>query len=398
MTVWDLNRLRYSIRKITGKYDTNQLPDTSVGEVNISNPAGIDDYINDFYLYDMPEHFRTLKLRDFYTFSTIPNCGTYAVPENVYEIYDPIYIDNYQFRWYQYPQEFYQVWPELNFIDQNRFTPTGAISSYTFTLTQTPIQQGTVVIGLTPNIDGQSSGALETFTDHDQPIPLDIPQQQFFANPGTLISNQYSGPLPPPNPGITPGTGTIDYLTGSVTVNYKAALGPPNGTTSSCHYHPYVASRSRDILFWQQNLYIRPIPNDTYFVKCMAYMMPTTVISAATNATIRPSLFVDPATSPGSSPTSTTVQVQGFTGNSGSEPTDLPQFNEWWQLISYGASIKIFIEDGDWEEANRIKPIFEEQKMLAQRKTLRQLAHQRIPTVYSSGYSRQDTWPIFPIY
>lgn len=383
MSAWDLNRLRYAIRKVTGRYDTTQLPDSSVGEINISNPAGIDDYINDFYLYDMPEHFRTLKLRDFYTFSTIPNCGTYAVPENVYEIYDPIYIDNYQFKWYQYPSEFYQVWPELNFIDQRGLTGNGVTTTFTFNLTQTPIQQGTVVIGLTPNQDGTPSPILETFTDVDQPIPLDIPKQQYFRNPGVLTGNQG-------------GTGTIDYLTGAVTLNY--AIPPANGSYSSAHYHPYVASRPRDILMWQQNLYIRPIPNDTYSVKCMAYMMPTTVISAATNATVRPSLYVDPATTTTSAPTSTTVQVQGFTGNSGSLPTDLPEFNEWWQLIVYGSAIKILVEDGDYEEADSIKPIFEEQKMLAQRKTLRQLAHQRIPTVYSQNGRNDQNMPIFPYY
>jgi hypothetical protein len=45
-----------------------------------------------------------------------------------------------------------------------------------------------------------------------------------------------------------------------------------------------------------------------------------------------------------------------------------------------------------------LKQVYERQKMLAQRKTLRQLAHQRIPTVYSSNTARSDTWPIFPIY
>jgi hypothetical protein len=385
LTTWDLYRLRYAIRKITGKYDINQLPDTSTGEINISNPAGIDDYINDVYLYEIPEKCRTLKLRDFFTFSTIPNCGTYSIPENIYEVYDPIYIDNYQFRYYQYPQEFYQVWPELNFIDQNLFTPTGGQQTYTFTLTQTPVQQGTVVIGLTPNVDGQPAGALETFTDQDQPIPLDIPKQQYFVNPGPLTGNQG-------------GTGTIDYLTGKVTVTYASITGPPAGSTSSCHYHPYVASRSRDILFWQQQLFIRPIPNDTYFVKMMAYVMPTTVISAATNATIRPSLYVNPATTPTTPPAANTITVQGFSGNSGSLPTDLPQFNEWWNMVALGSSLRIFQEDGEWAEYERYLQLYNEQVLLCQRKTLRQLAHQRIPTVYSSNTARSDTWPIYPIY
>jgi len=383
LTTWDLSRLRYTIRKLTGRYDVTQLPDSSNGEINISNPSSIDDYINDFYLYDLPEHFRTLKLRDFFTFTTIPNCGTYNIPENVYEVYAPIYIDNYQFNYYQFPDQFYKVWPELNFIDKNLFT-TSNTKTYTFTLTQTPVQQGTVVIGLQPNVSGSNFSTMETFTDTDQPIPLDIPKQQFFVNPGTLTGNQG-------------GTGTINYLTGAVSITYNTI--PPIGSTSSCHYHPYVPSRSRDILMWQQQLFIRPIPNDTYSVKMMAYMMPTTVISAATNATIRPALFVDPTTTPGSTPTATTVTVQGFSGQSNSLITDLPAFNEWWQLISYGASIKILVEDGDFEEANKLKPIFEEQKLLAQRKTLRQLAKQRMPTVYANDESGgANAWPIFPLY
>lgn len=386
MTVWDLNRIRYAIRKITGKYDTSQLPDTSVGEINISNPAGIDDYVNDFYLYDMPEHMRTLKLRDFYTFTTIPNCGTYNVPENVVEIYDPIYIDNYQFAWYQDPNVFYRIWPELNFIDAAIATTNGSSLTTSFTLTQTPVQQGTLVIGLQPNKDGTPSPVLETFTDTDQPIPLDIPVQQFFVNPGTLTGNQG-------------GTGTIDYLTGVVSITWSTKIPlPPTGININAHYHPYVASRPRDIMFWQQQLFLRPIPNDVYSVKVMAYLLPTTVISAATNATVRPSLFVDPSTTPTSAPTSTTVTVQGFSGNSGSLNTDLPQFNEWWQLIVYGASLKIFAEDGDWQEYDSLKMKFEEQKMLAQRKTLKQLANQRIPTPYADNNASGPAWPIFPIY
>jgi hypothetical protein len=202
-----------------------------------------------------------------------------------------------------------------------------------------------------------------------------------------LISNFYTGVLPPVNPGVTPGTGTVDYLTGACTMVYVNT--PAVGTTISAHYHPYVASRSRDILFWQQQLFIRPIPNDTYFVKMMAYMMPTTVMNAATNSPVRPSIQVVGDND---------VNIQAFSGQSGSLPTDLPQFNEWWQLIAYGAALKIFVEDGEFGEYEKYKGLFEEQKLLAQRKTLRQLAHQRIPTVYSSNTAKSDTWPIFPIY
>jgi hypothetical protein len=121
----------------------------------------------------------------------------------------------------------------------------------------------------------------------------------------------------------------------------------------------------------------------------MAYMMPTTVMNAATNSPVRPSIQVVGDND---------VNIQAFSGQSGSLPTDLPQFNEWWQLIAYGAALKIFVEDGEFGEYEKYKGLFEEQKLLAQRKTLRQLAHQRIPTVYSSNTAKSDTWPIFPIY
>ena len=381
--VWDLSRLRYTVRKLTGKFDVNQLPDTSPGpgQVSVQNPPAVDDYINDYYLYDMPEDLRTLKLRDFYTFNTIPNVGTYGLPESIYEVYDPIYIDNYQFRWFQYPNEFYQVWPELNFIDQNLFQGDGNTKSFTFTLSQTPVQQGTVVIGLKPNQDGNPSPPLEVFRDKDHPIPLDIPIQQVFINPGALTGSFGS-------------TGTIDYLTGVVTLNYLNA--PPNGTIGTCHYHPYVASRPRDILYWQDQLFIRPIPDDSYFVKIMAYMMPTAVLSAASNSPVYPAEIVDPTTTNFSTPTANTVTVNGFTGTPPQRLTDLPLYNEFWQVIAYGAAIKILVEEGDWEEVAPLQAIYERQKMLAQRRTLRQLAHQRIPTVYSTQSGRGDTWPIFP--
>jgi len=373
MTTWDLNRIRYTVRKITGRYDTVQLPDSSFGENNISNPAGIDDYVNDFYLYDMPEHLRSLRLKNFYTFTTIPNCGTYSIPQNIFSVDPPIYIDNYQFSWYQSPEVFYRIWPELNFIDRNLFQTDGTTGPFTFNLTQTPVQQGTVVIGLTPNLDTPpvSSPKLETFTDADQPIPLDIPLGQFFVNPAPLVGN-------------LGGTGTIDYLSGAVTLNYGVA--PPIGVTTSCHYHPYVASRPRDIMFFQQQLFLRPIPNDTYAVKLLCYQMPTTVLTTATNAKSFPA-------------TDQFGNIQGFTSSDPlSVPTNLPEFAEWWQLIAYGAALKIFIEDGDHAEYERYKGYFEEQKVLALRKALRQLSNQRIQTRYAENNAVGPEWPIFPMY
>ena len=378
MTVWNLSRLIYTVRKLAGRFDLDQMPDQAGDDrnVSVSNPSGIIDYINDFYLLDFPEHLRTLKLRDFFEFTALPNVGTYNVPNNIYQIYDPVYVDGYQCSWHQYPESFYRIWPEFNFIDRNLFTPDGSSGTsadpFVFNLTQTPIQQGTVSIGLKPNIDGSpNSPKLETFTDQDTPCLLDQPLEEQFVNPGILKGNLGS-------------SGTIDYLTGVVNLNYITP--PPLGTKSSCHYHPYVPSRPRDMMFFQQQLFLRPIPSDTYRIKLLAYVQPSVAISNLTNAGTNP---VNPP--PG-------VYSQ-FTPLTQSLDTQQPLFQEWWQVLAYGAAIKILIEEGDYDEAERLKGPFEENKRLAQRKCLKQLANQRIPTKYAeNAQNGQAGWPIFPIY
>ncbi len=371
-TSWDLSRLRYTVRKLTGQFDESQLPSSSPlpGTYSVTNPPSVDDYINDFYNLEMPEQFRSLKLKDYFTFTTIPNVGTYNIGQNVFQLEPPIYIDGYQGTFMQDNNQFYTVWPQFNFIDFAVATTSGA-SSYTFTLTQNPVQQGTLAIGINPNQDGNPSPQLETFTDSDTPALLDQPTQIRFTNPGTLISNRYVGTLPPPSPGVTPGTGVIDYLTGIVTIVYISP--PPSGLNINAHYHPYVASRPRDCLFFQNQIFLRPIPNDVYEVSIIAYMQPVVALSQLSNA-------------------KTKVQFDGTL-------TDVPQFNEWWYLIALGASLRIMTQEGDHDEYARYKQYFEEQKLLCQRRTLKELANKRISTPYSpDNVGLSSSWPIFPYY
>jgi hypothetical protein len=365
-TTWDLNRLRFTVRSITGLLDNTQISDTDpTVPVDVNHPPGIDSYINDFYLYDMPEHMRTLKLKQFFQFTTLPNIGTYRVPQTVYSLGAPVYTDNYQFAWYQDPDIFYRIWPEFNFIQNAIVTGNGTKGPYTFTLSQTPIQPGTVVIGITPNTSPATQ--FETFNDSDTPVDLTFPASitgvqvnltpstATFTNPGVLTGN-------------LGGAGTIDYLTGAVSITFLNPL--TAGQKVNVHYHPYVASRPRDILFFQQSLYLRPIPNDVYLMKMVGYIQPTTAMG----------------------------QFQ-FAGQASGAGTDGVLFNEWWQMVAYGAALKIFIQQGDHEEHARYQVHFEQQKLLAQRKALKQLAGQRIQTPYGENAGMAGPqFPVFPIY
>lgn len=341
-TKWDLARLRYTIRKITGMMDVTQLPDSTVGVPSIDNPPGLDDYINDFYLLDMDEHLRVLKLKQYLIFTTLPNVGTYAIPQTYFQLEPPFYVDNYVSGWHQSPDAFYRIWPELEFIQRSVFQGDGTTTIFSFTLSQKPIIQGSVVIG----------SSEETFTDQDQALAINT--DELLTNPGILTGSQGS-------------TGIINYLTGAVTITAQSAYA--SGTQFNAHYRPYVASRPRDALFYQQNIYLRPIPNDTYQIKVLCYIQPTVLLSG------------------------------GGTGDefNASDVAATPLFNEWWQVIAYGAALKILIQEGDHEEVARQKPYFEEAKMLAQRRTLKQLANQRIPTVYSDN-SNSVAYPLYPYY
>jgi len=340
MTQWNLSRIRYAIRKLTGKLDNTQIADSSsdAAPISATNQPGIDDYINDFYLYDMDEVFRTLKLKTFYEFATSPNIGTYDFPNDLYfEATPPIYVDGYQIAWYQDPDLFYRIWPELGFIQQGVAIGNGG-ATYTFTFSQTPIQQNTVQIGTTP----ASASILDTFTDS----PTN-------AITGQLISSVTGA--------IVPGT-SINYQTGVVTVIFSAGL--PVGTSINAHYYPYVASRPRDCLFFSQKFNFKPIPNDVYKIRVVAYQKPTTALGAT---------------------------------QFGASTSDAPLFNEWWQMIAYGAAVKILAEEGDYEEAERVKAYYDEARRIAQRRAIRQLSTQRIQTAYSDN-NVGPTFPIFPFY
>lgn len=323
-----LNNIRRTIRNITGRKDVNQLSD-----------ARIDDYINDFYLYDFPERLKTLEMEGFYESTTIPNVAEYTLPQDYYLVKAPAYVAGYQVGWHQSPDVFYSIWPDLRFLEQVS-TGTGGIN-YTFTLTNTTILQQSVLI----------SAGNEVFTDYRN--ITGYPNGQLLSNMG--------------------GTGTIDYSTGIATVTFGLAVAV--GEPIIAQYYRYVASRPRDILFYPYNYKIydapnytensvlsfvfRPVPNHAYMFRMLALRRPTAMPAANSS----------------------------------------PEFVEWCNLIAYGAALKIFIEDADWEEYRNMYPIFQEQKNLAQRRALKQLATQRAHTQYSFAMDgTRSMWPLYPIY
>jgi len=95
------------IRRLTGCGNTTQLPDVQPSP-NPTNIVSLTDYVNSFYLYDLPAQFRSLKLKDKYTFNTVQGQDTYPFDSEHYTTVEmPCYCAKREIKLFQDPWSFY---------------------------------------------------------------------------------------------------------------------------------------------------------------------------------------------------------------------------------------------------------------------------------------------------
>lgn len=331
-----LSSIRTKVRRITGRPSSNQITDTE-----------IDNYINTFYLYDMPEHLKMESLRYNYQFTTTANIAVYDMPTDTFlTAMPPVFIGGYQSYMTQSRENFFRVNPSLNFLQQSIATGAG-LNTFTGTLTQVPI-----LPGFKPNPPGAYSTTVYTAPNR--------------INWNVLIS--YVGAANATS-GITPSyslvddgqgnlfditdtdsnplnrRGTINYITGAVSVT-NARVAVPTGNPVNAQYVPYVASRPQSVVFYQDQFLLYPVPDQAYTVSFEAYKMPAAFLNDSAG-------------------------------------TSSPQVNEWWQLLAYGAADKIFSDFGDLESMSKYRPLLEEQMNLVMRRTIVQQTSERTASIYT---------------
>jgi hypothetical protein len=141
--------------------------------------------------------------------------------------------------------------------------------------------------------------------------------------------------------------GTVNYQTGAIALNWGSP--PDNGSQINAHYYTYQASRPNSILFYGNDLTLRPVPDQGYLIEIPVYKKPIELLS-----------------------------------NSQS-----PELRQWWQLISYGAALKVFADNLDMESYQKCAPLFQEQEILAMRSTVDQKSQKRVQTPFSDGGGQQ---------
>jgi len=311
-----LDNIRVKVRKLTRSLSANQISD-----------ADINSYVNNFVLYDFPEHLRTFYLRQTLTFYTQPYIDTYTT--NTTDINDPLYNFNNKYTtvhgqiliagipayFTSSRAQFFGVYPMNNNVASIGTAGNGITTTFVGTLSAVPVLRNNV-----------------TFSSVNA------------TNDGLVLVDDGNGNIIVPN-APAPIVGSIDYVTGAYDIDFPNP--PAVGATINSMTVPYVAGRPQGICYYANSFILRTVPDMPYPVNLEVYVRPTELLSS----------------------------------------TQMPELAEWWQYIAYGAAKKVLEDRLDMETVQLIMPEFRAQEALILRSTLVQLSNERTATIYTEQSS-----------
>ena len=330
--------------------------------------ATIGDYLNRFYVYDVPARVQLFDMKTQYTLELTPFVDQYNAPVTylpggavipTYNTYiTPAYVDGYQIVMQQSHDQWMKLFPNryLNQYQQNGLNSSGP---YSFTMTNVPVVRGNRDENIQPVGNalvpfGAPYGLLTssvyiTAIDVDgrsnvvQDDPSDYSAYTGIVNPfgvGNLIGFDPANPANPPQI-----LGTVNYLTGAVSFSFINVI--PDVSTINYQCIPYTPGRPQAVFFFDNTFSFRPIPDKTYLFQIDAYYNPAAFLTTA-NA----------------------VPYRFMT-----------------EYLARGTARKILQDYGDVEQLQLYEPMFREQEAFVLRKTYRQLSNTRVATVFQGQTS-----------
>jgi hypothetical protein len=327
-----------------------------------------DSYIvtqmNSFYTYDLPAKFRSLKLKDIYTFTTNVGQDVYPFNSELYITVDnPCYCAKREIKLFRDPWSFYGVnfnWQQKEIFAYGDATlGTGPYAGNTIARPLSPsvnndpgpqinpslyFTQGRVQnILITANVIGENGvGETQNITDDGQGNLIQIFQTSNSTNQeyGWTYYRQYASSTPD-----TPGNATINYQTGVIT-GLTFALPIPPGTPIHIQYNPRKPSIPLAIMYYQNQFTLSPMPDKGYTVELTAYRSPIKALLA-----------------------------QDETGN--------PELSEWWEILAVGAAKKIFENRFDSDGVMFIDKMLKERYDIIETRTYADIGQRQIYTIYT---------------
>ncbi len=341
----------------------------SASEASLSS-ADIQEAVNRFYSQDFPYAIKIDQQRSVYKFLTIPNVDRYPVDvNNLQGFRAPVYFEGIQGNFFKNRDQLYNLYPRY----PTQFQPIGGdgvTTSFTFTLfgnNQNPFPQPNfgilstqlVIGGIDVNgnpiriiddggavVDGYGIGSNTTNG------------KLLFINQNNVGNNVYLdsmnvqqpaipplSPLPIPSPplSLTPQyCGTVNYVTTDITINFPVA--PAAGTMINVWAATYQVGRPYNLLFWNNELTIRPVPDNVYLCEIEVYQTPAQFMSTQDN----------------------------------------PVLNQWSQYIAYGTAAEILRDRQDMEGVENLMEGFKRQEALVlERQAVEEIGQSNI-TLFNS--------------
>lgn len=293
------------------------------------------DYINRFYLYDIPTSVQLFELKRQYSFEALEGIYEYAFPYREYQlIRQPVFCDGEQIGYFNHTDEFYQVFPQL-IQNEKPFQGDGGVS-YSFTATTIPILRG-----FTDHLDNLLPRVFITAIASDG-------LTKYIVDNGNGVLNQTDDTF---QNILVANAGTVDYSTGAMVFNFSVAI--PSGNDINIQTQPFSTGRPRSLLFFNNTISLYPVPDRTYLIQL--------------DAQITPAAFLESAN-----------EGQTF------------EFGYMAEYIARGSARKIMADNGDDENLRMNETFFKEQEHKVLRRTNRQQQVTRKPTIFSGQTNSQS--------
>lgn len=350
---------------------------TASGSQAALTSADIAQAVNTFYNQDFPYAIKIDQQRSVYKFLTIPNVDRYPVDvNNLQGFRAPVYFEGVPGNFFKNRDQLYNLYPRY----PTQFQPVGGdgvTTNFTFTLfgnNVNPFPQPNfgilstqvVIGGIDKNgnpiriiddggavVNGYGIGS-NTTTGQLLFINQNTVGNNVYLDPTSTPANQQKpaipplSPLPAPSPpvSLTPQyCGTVNYVTTQINVIFPVA--PAAGTMINVWASQYQVGRPYNLLFWNNELTIRPVPDNVYLCEVEVFQTPAQFM----------------------------------------QTTDNPVLNQWWQYIAYGASCEILRERQDMEGVENLMEGFKRQEALVlERQAIEEINQPNITMFNSTNY------------
>lgn len=334
----------------------------------------LNNYINTFVMYDFPENLRMFNLKTTFTFVCNPFQADYptniagyggaagATTNPLYNfqnkyltINPPVYIAGYQSLYSQSREQFFGIYPKIESISNIGAAGDGVTITFSGIINY---NQAILLPGSTQNTTLLQKEVLFSSVDlnGNGTSLIDSPILDSITGNPTIWGNLYD-PINPPATGTLtspqllaapyatqaafPTNNYINYITGAYTATFTHA--PAASATINSQTVPTITSIPQAVLYYDNKITLRPVPNQPYRVQFEAYERPVQLLQ--TNSS--------------------------------------PQLEEWWQYIAYGCAKKIFEDRMDMDSVQMILPEYDKQERLCLRRTIVQKTTERVATIYT---------------